>query len=128
MRLDVLAQLLGLPPAALDKGLITLHARDLAEARQYLIQEPAQPDALAPTLDPDQIHAVVPVAGTHQRQAMLAEAQTVQDGAHAMLVETCRFVGLTGQVVIGVVLATDQAALQEAGRLLQHADIPGGRR
>jgi hypothetical protein len=31
----------------------------------------------------DLVHAVVPVAGTHQRQAVRAEAQAVQHRAHA---------------------------------------------
>ena len=34
------------------------------------MQEEAQPHAFARALDADQVHAVVPVAGSHQRQAV----------------------------------------------------------
>ena len=52
------------------------------------MQEKSQPDAFALPVKADQIHAVVPVAGTHQRQTVLAKSQAVHDGAHAMLVQT----------------------------------------
>jgi hypothetical protein len=97
-------------------GSIAAQARHLGEARQYLVQEEAEPDALAAALDADPVHAVVPVAGAHQRQTVLAEPQAVLDGAHAMVVEARRLVGLAGEIVVGVVLATDQATVQERGR------------
>ena len=45
---------------------------DAGELRQVHVEEPAQPDALAPSLVTDAVHAVVPVAGAHQRQAVAA--------------------------------------------------------
>ena len=70
-----------------------LPLRDLGELLQHGVQEEAQPDAFARALDADQVHAVVPVAGAHQRQAVRAELQAVLDGAHAVLVEAGRFRG-----------------------------------
>ena len=51
------------------------------------VEEKRQPHAFALAVDADQIHAVVPVAGPHQRQPMLTHAQAVFDGPHAVLVE-----------------------------------------
>ena len=60
------------------------------ELSKHVAEKEAQPNALAPALHADQVHAVVPIARTHQRQAPLAEAQSVSDGTHAMLVQACR--------------------------------------
>ena len=46
-----------------------------AKRMQHVIEEEAEPDAFALALRADQVHAVVPVAGAHQRQAVRAEAQ-----------------------------------------------------
>jgi hypothetical protein len=43
--------------------------------RQRRIEEPAEPDALALALFADAVHAVVPVAGAHQRQAVRPTAR-----------------------------------------------------
>ena len=101
--------------------------RDRAELRQHLAQEEAQPDALAPALDADQVHAVVPVAGAHQRQAVRAEAQPVHDGAHAVLVEAGGSRRAAGQVVVRVVAGVHRAALEEVDRLVQDAGVAGRR-
>ncbi|MEI6720815.1 MAG: hypothetical protein WCO67_08625, partial [Betaproteobacteria bacterium] len=46
-------------------------------------EEEAEPDALAAACGAHQVHAVVPVAGSHQGQAMGAEPQASRDGARA---------------------------------------------
>jgi hypothetical protein len=51
--------------------------RDSRETAQHRVQEEPEPDALALAFDADAVHAVVPVAGAHQRQAVRAEAQAV---------------------------------------------------
>jgi hypothetical protein len=57
---------------------VAARARARRRTAQHLVQEEAQPDALALALHADPVHAVVPVAGTDQRQAVLAEAQAVR--------------------------------------------------
>ncbi len=88
--LDVLAQPTALRRAKLGEGRVAVHTRHLGELPEHFAQEEAQPDALALAADPHQVHAVVPVAGTDQRQTMLAEPQSVPDGAHAVLVQAGR--------------------------------------
>ena len=58
-----------------------------AEAAEDLAQEEAEPDALAPPFRADEVHAVVPVAGADQRQAVFAEAQAVPQGVRRVLVQ-----------------------------------------
>src|SRR5690349_12311741 len=85
-----------------------------------------EPDAFALPAPPDMIHAVVPVAGTDQRQSMRAEPQTVQDRLHAMHIDGCRFVRSSWQVVVGILLRRDRAALEEVRRLVEHGCVAGG--
>ena len=76
--------------ATFGEGCVAARARQLGELREHFVQEEAQPDAFALALIAHQVHAVVPVAGADQRQAVLAEAQAVPDGAHAVLVQAGR--------------------------------------
>jgi len=71
----------------LGEGGIALPACQLGKLPEHGAQEKAQPDALAAALHAHPVHAVVPVAAAHQRQAMHPEAQAVADGAHAMFVQ-----------------------------------------
>ena len=50
-------------------------------------EKPAQPDALALALLADPVHAVIPVAGAHQGQAVRADWRGSVDGPRAMLVQ-----------------------------------------
>jgi hypothetical protein len=87
----------GPPPlAALDEWQIAAQAGHLGEAHEHLVEEESEPDAFAFALA-HQVHAVVPVAGAHERQAVLAEPQAVQDGAHAVFVKARRLVGRPGR-------------------------------
>ena len=58
---------------------------DGREAQQRGVQEPAEPNAFAAPRDADPIHAVVPIAGAEQRQAVRADCKTRIERAHAML-------------------------------------------
>ena len=51
--------------AAFSKGRVAMHARNLSEAQQHVIEEEAQPDAFAFAVLADKVHAIVPVTGTH---------------------------------------------------------------
>src|SRR3989304_6156196 len=86
MLLDVPAHLRRLLPATLDEGRITMHAGNLTEPHEHFIQEKTQPDALALAVHAYNVHAVVPVTGADERQAVHAERETAQDGAHTVLV------------------------------------------
>ena len=57
------------------------------------VQEPAEPDALALPQFADAVHAVVPVAGADQRQAVGAERQALIERAGAMLEQSGGLVG-----------------------------------
>ena len=52
------------------------------------MQEPAEPHALAAAVLADAVHAVVPVAGADQRQAMLAHLERALEAAAAVLEES----------------------------------------
>ena len=61
---------------------------DRREALQDVVEEERQPDAFALALGPDVAHPVVPVAGPHERQAVLSHpGQRQVDGPRGMLVD-----------------------------------------
>ena len=98
--LDVLLQLMGLGEATLGKGSVVASARQFGKLGQHVVEEESQPDTFAAPLFAHQIHPVVPVAATHERQAMLAEFEPVFDGANAMLIQRGRRFGAIGQVIV----------------------------
>ncbi len=56
------------------------------ELHEHVIEEKPQPNAFAFTLRAHPVHAVVPVAGTHERQAVSAKAEAPLYCPYAMLV------------------------------------------
>ena len=86
-------------------------------------QEERQPDALALAVLADEVHAVVPVAAAHQRQAVLAEAQAVVDRADAVLVERADVVGDLRQVVVRFFVGPQRPRRQERHALVEHAGV-----
>ena len=103
-----------------------MRAGNLSEAHEHFIKEKSQPDAFAFALFAHQIHAVVPVTGAHERQAVLTEFETVQDGPDTVIVKTCRLFGAAGQIVIGIFIRVHRTACNEGNGLIQHAGVPGG--
>src|SRR5207237_3905172 len=97
-----------------------------AELRQHGAQEEPEPNALAPAVGPDEVHAVVPVARAHQRQAMRAEGESPLDGAHTMLVKTRLLWRLLGQIVVRRLPGFERATLKEMHRFVEHAGVAGG--
>jgi hypothetical protein len=73
MLLDVTAELPCLALTAFSEGEIPLHARDLGEPHKYVIEEEREPDTFAFTFFTHHVHAVVPVTGTDERQAMFTK-------------------------------------------------------
>ena len=84
---DVVAQIGGLALAACGEIDIVAQARQLLELRQDRIEEEAEPHAFALAACADQVHSVVPVACSHQRQTVDAEAQRALDRPNAVSVE-----------------------------------------
>ena len=71
MLLDILAHVSRLLLAALSEGQVTTQACNLRELHEHVIQEKPQPDALAFAFFADHIHAVVPVTGADEWEAVL---------------------------------------------------------
>ena len=74
----LLSQLHRFRLATVRERRVAAQARDFGEFSQHVTEEKAEPYAFAFAVPADQIHAVVPVAGTHQRQSVRAESQAVQ--------------------------------------------------
>ena len=91
MRFDIAAQPGRLPGATLGEGHITLRPGHLGEPREHFIKEKTQPDAFPFALGAHQVHAVIPVAGAHERQAVFTKAEGPQDGSHTVVIQTGRF-------------------------------------
>ena len=100
-------------------------AGHLGELREHFIKEKAQPDAFPFAVFAHQVHAVIPVAGAHERQAVLTKSEGPKDGSHTVVIQTGRFLRPIGQIVIRVLLGVYRAALDEVDRLIQHAGVPG---
>src|SRR5918992_1367100 len=79
-------------PATFREGQVTAHAGNLSEPHEHVVQEKSQPDAFAFSADAHHVHAVVPVPGADQWEAVLAECEAPQDGSHTVFVQTgCLF-------------------------------------
>jgi hypothetical protein len=96
-----------------------------AESAEQRVEEETQPDALPFALDADQVHAVVPVARTHERQAVCTEVQCAFDRQRAMPVQARRLRRTAGRVVVGLLLGGQRAAFEEMHLLVQHRGVAG---
>ncbi len=108
----------------------TLRERD--EATEHVVEEEAEPDALAAALPPDAVHAVVPVSRTHEREPVRAHRQRAIERAAAVGIQVGHLLRWRRQQV-GLVLARGERARRDEGdALVQHApvarraDIEGG--
>ena len=73
--------------AALGEGIVAARRAEGREVEEHGMEEEAEPDALAPSFAAHEVHAVVPIAGAHQRQAVLARRQAAVERAPAVLEE-----------------------------------------
>ena len=124
MPLDIAAQLGRLSFTTLGKRHVAMGARNLSEAHEHFIQEKSQPHAFALAVFAHQVHAVVPVTGADERQAVLAEFEAVHDGSDTVFVKARRLFRAPGQIVVGVFIRAYRAALDEVDGLIQHAGVP----
>src|SRR5207253_11394187 len=79
------------------------------EAAEHLVEEEAEPDALAAALPPDAVHAVVPVPRTHVREPVRTHPERAVEGAAAVRVEVGHLLRGRRQEV-GLVLARGEQA------------------
>ena len=69
---NILPQSLLLFRVAPGKILLLQCLGEFGHPLQYINQEPSEPDAFALSLDSNQVHAVIPVAGSEERKAVWA--------------------------------------------------------
>ena len=103
-------------------------ARDVAaalgqrrEAFDDVDQEPGEPDRFAPAFVADPVHAVVPVARAHQRQAVRADGQAVVDRPGAVLVDAGQFGAPVRHVIRVLGARRHRHAFEERHALVEHA-------
>ena len=93
------------------------------EGGQRRVQEPAEPDAFARALFADAVHAVVPVAGSHQRKPVAAERQAGVEGERAMLEQCRRPVGDDGREEAVGLAGLQRLAFEERDRLVEDGEV-----
>ncbi len=125
MLLDILAQLKPGHFATFGEGGLTLQARHRRELREHRVQEESQPNAFTFTVITHQIHAIVPVTGAHQRQAVFAQPESSLNRSHTMLVQAGRLARPARKIIVRVVLGIERAAFEEMNRLIQHPGVAG---
>ncbi len=122
--LDLQAHFVRLHPATFGEGHVTGLACDLGEPHEHFIKEESQPDAFPFAVLSHKVHPVVPVAGPHERQAVLAGPEASQDRSPAMFVQAGRFVRPGGKIVVGILLHVHRAPFDEVDGFVQHPGIP----
>src|SRR5206468_9260470 len=93
VQLDVGTKLARLGCVLFSYADVAARSSERGKLHKDIVEKERQPDALAFALCAHQVHAVVPVAGAHERQAMLAEAQPVIDRANAMFIKRAGLLG-----------------------------------
>ena len=120
---DVFLQLLRLGEAAFGEGVVVSRPRQFRELREHVVKKECQPDTFAAPIIPHLVHAVVPIARTDQGQAVLAEFQTVLDGAHAMFIKRGRFLRAVRQIVIRFLLRHDRPGFEKGNLFVEHTGV-----
>ena len=90
------------------------------------VEEEAQPHALAAPFPSDAVHAVVPVAGAHERQPVRAPRERAVERATAVRVDVGRLPGRRRQEVGLILAGFERPRFNEGGRLVEDAPIAGG--
>src|SRR6185295_17061596 len=72
----------------------------------------------------DHVHTVVPVTGADEWEAVLPTSEALQNGSHAVLVDTRRFFRPARQIVIRVLVLIDRASLDERDGFIQDPTVP----
>src|SRR5215213_10455854 len=90
------------------------------ESSEGRVQEPTEPHALALAADADTVHAVIPVACAHQRQAVLAHCKAAIDRTRAMLVDRRGLRGDRWLRVALLLIGIEQGLFEEGNYFFEH--------
>src|SRR5262249_39401312 len=93
-------QTLGPLPAPRRPRRVAASLGELCERLQHGDEEPAVPDALTLAVGAYPVHAIVPVARAHQRQAVRPQLVAVLQGADAVFVNGPTLLAHARQVVV----------------------------
>src|SRR5687768_3786452 len=96
MFLDSSGIFVGVPAELCGYGRVAAGVHVNGKGPQGRDEEPGQPHALAPSLETHPVHAVIPVADSDQRQAVLAGGAGSPECPETMLVYTAVLVGDLG--------------------------------
>jgi len=91
MLLDIPAQITRFSPTAFGEGQITMQVCYFNETHEHFIEEKCEPDAFAFAVFPHHVHAVIPVTGADERQAMFPKSEAPQDSSDAVIVKAGLF-------------------------------------
>jgi hypothetical protein len=95
----------------------------LSELAEHVVEEEGEPDAFAFAFRTHFVHAVIPIAAPHEGQSVCAEAESVFNGAHAVVVETGAFLRDVGLVEIGFFIGGNSPAFEEGYAFIQHPAV-----
>ena len=98
---------------------------DFGERVQYGDEKPTVPDAFALAVRADLVHAVVPIAGAHQGQAVGPELVAVLQGAHAVLVDTAHLLAHARNIVVVFLIRPQHRGFQERHVLVEQREVAG---
>ena len=82
MLFNVLLEAPGFCQAAFGKGGVLAGLRQRGKLHQDIKQEEGQPDTLPASVLAHKVHAIIPVAASHQRQAVLTKFQAMFNRPH----------------------------------------------
>ena len=104
---------------------VTARRAQIGEAPEHVAEEEPEPHALAAAVASDPVHAVVPIAAPHERQAVRPGRDRVVDRPHAMLEERRRRGRAPRKLVRLRLLRVEQAPLEERDALVPQRDVAG---
>src|SRR6185436_12079841 len=90
---------------------------------EHVAQEEGQPNAFSFAMFTNEIHTIVPITASDQRQAVLPKFEPILNRAHAMLVERAGFTAVARRVIVTFLFGPQQSALEKRYFLIQHAGI-----
>src|SRR6185369_10493735 len=99
--------------------------RNRHEGVEVRAQEPREPDALSLAADADPVHAVVPVARSHERKSVRSDGEAAVERAGAVLVQVAALAGVgRDEVALGLALP-EGLAPEERNPLVQDRLVAG---
>src|SRR3989442_2636964 len=94
--------------------------------RQDRMEEPGEPDTLPLSLGPHEVHPVVPVPCSHQRETMAPDGQAAVESSGAMFEHRGLLLGAARLQIRVELLAAGGRPFEEGHDLVEEAPIAGG--